>query len=261
MRTTTIVGYALWAVAGASFISLGLFHDLLAVIPGALWLMMTVYGFSSLGYKYVLASTSPLAPWLGKLLRLGLFAPLITRLRPEDLENKNRQEIQQYVTENPGASIQEVREAVGVAWGTAVYHLDRLRKTGQLVSHKQGNHHRYWAAGTPEARLRRGWAALEHDTTRDIAMAVASAPGVHQGAICEHLDLRAPSASKHLSKLEKSGLVEKTRISRYTVYQPTDRLHEILRLRDGVSVGTVGAEATAVDPTASSPDRSNVTGL
>ncbi len=245
----------MWGLAGASFVALAWFRDLLAVVPGALWFVMTIYGFSTIAYRFMLASAGPWAPYVAKALKFGLFAPLITRLRPEDLENQNRLQIMDYVQKNPGASIQEVREASDVAWGTAVYHLDRLRKQGKLVSHKQGNHHRYWAAGTPEARLRRGWATLEHDTTRDIAMAVATAPGVHQGAICEHLDLRAPSASKHLSKLEKNGLVEKQRISRYTVYQPTERLHEILRLRDGVSIGHVEADAPEI---LESPDRPNV---
>lgn len=186
------------------------------------------------------------------------------------LENANRQRILAYLGDQPGASIQEVREHLDVAWGTTVYHLDRLRRDGLLVSHRHGNHHRYWLSNTPEARLRRGWCVLEQPTARDIALAVASTPGLHQSAICDALDVRAPNASKHLSRLERHGLVAKRRISRFAVYEPTDALHELLHMQAAAvggrqssaqsrQAGTVLA-GPAATPTGSSQDHPDRTG-
>lgn len=198
-------------------------------VPGALWGSITLYS--------VVSSLPRLPLELARLLDAGrwaavaLLAPLATKLDTSPLENQNRLAILEHISEHPGASIQEVRDAVGVAWGTAVYHLERLRREEKVVSHRSGNHRRFWTSGTPEAGMRRGWAVLEQPTARDIAMAVAATPGMHQGAICEALQVRAPSASKHLTRLEQSGLVVKQRVSRYAVYAPTERLEQILTLR------------------------------
>ena len=78
--------------------------------------------------------------------------------------------------------------------------------------------------------VRQGWAVLEQPTTRQIARAVAGRPGIHQAAICEVAGVRPPSASKHLARLERSGLVATQRVSRYTVYEATEELQRILAL-------------------------------
>lgn len=230
MRGKTIAAIALWLVATSGFLSLAFFYTYLAMIPGALWLVATIYGLSSIGYKVVAMPFHRVGWFFGRIAAIGIFAPLISTIRP-DLENENRMKILAYLKQNPGASIQEVRGAAGVAWGTAVYHLDRLRRQEAVVSHRHGNHHRYWVKDTPEARVRRGWSVLEQSTARDVAMAVVASPGAHQGAICEAVNIRAPSASKHLSRLERHGLVEKHRVSRYTVYQPTPELERILEMQ------------------------------
>ncbi len=232
MRTRIIAAVSLWLLAGSGAATLAFFHDALALVPGALWLVMSIYGAASIGYKVAWLPADRVMMIAGRLLKFGFIAPLVARFDTSALENQNRLKILAFLEANPGASIQEVRVANEVAWGTAVYHLDRLRRQDKVVSHRQGNHHRYWVANTPEARVRRGWSVLEQSTARDIAMAVAAQPGVHQGAICEAVNVRPPSASKHLARLEQSGLVEKFRISRYTVYQPTEELERILAMQD-----------------------------
>lgn len=212
--------------------------------PPAFWWSASVLAVGSLASKIWWFGPGR-ATWLvGKALRWGIAVPLWTRITSGYLmENENRAAILAYVEAQPGASIQEVQQNAGVAWGTAVYHLDRLQRGGKVVGHRSGNHHRYWASGTPEAALRRGWALLEQDTARQVAMAVATSPGVHQGAICELAGVRAPSASKHLSRLERGGLVEKTRVSRYAVYRPTPELEQILAMQAEETVPQVDAVA------------------
>ncbi len=246
MRIRILAAVALWLLATTGFVTLAMFHGALALVPGALWLVVSLYGLASIGYKVAWLPADRIADLAGRLLRLGLIAPLMARFDVSALENQNRQKILAYLEANPGSSIQDVRLANDVAWGTAVYHLDRLRRQEKVVSHRQGNHHRYWVANTPESRVRRGWSVLEQSTARDIAMAVAAQPGVHQGAICEAVNVRAPSASKHLARLEEHGLVEKFRVSRYTVYQPTEALERILALQgeDHASPGVADIDGT-----------------
>ncbi len=162
-----------------------------------------------------------------------LFWGATSRLRlTPDLENPTRARILQFIAQNPGASIQEVRRKMDVAWGTAVYHLQHLERSSQAVSCRDGNRHRYWIAGTPEAGVRTAWMLLEQPTVRRIARAVGSNPGIHQGGICERLQMGSPTASKHLKRLVSRGLVEANRCSRYMLYSPTARLTQAMSLWD-----------------------------
>ncbi len=167
--------------------------------------------------------------WLGPMKWLGV--ALTAWAWPTDLENETRQKIHQYIQKRPGASIQEARRHAGVAWGTTVYHLHRMERDGTLISAKVGNRHRYWIAGSPEAGVRTAWALLEQPTTRAIADAVSARPGIHQGGLCADLGLANPTASKHLKRLVTHGLVKTRKISRYTCYGPTEKLDQVLQLR------------------------------
>lgn len=164
-------------------------------------------------------------------LRWFLLVPLYSRISNAALfENPVRKRVSAYVRANPGATIMEVRNAVGIAWGTAVYHLERLERSGELVGERRGNHHRYFQANTPEARQRVGLSTLQQPNAYNLARAIAENPGIHQKGLCDGLGLNNPAASKHLRKLRDAGLVQAHRISRYVVYEPTDRLHSTLDL-------------------------------
>lgn len=205
--------------------------------PWPVWLSVATLAVGSLATKLWWIEPGRITWVLKRALMLGFALPLWTKLAGYSLENRNRLAILAFLDKHPGASMRDVQAHAGVAWGTVVYHLDRLARDGKVIGHRSGNHHRYWLSGTPEARVRYGWAALEQPTTRQIARAVAGTPGIHQAAICEVAGVRAPSASKHLARLARLGLVESQRVSRYTVYAPTEELQRILAMYDGDGTG------------------------
>lgn len=223
--------------------------------PGPAWIF-PAWGLPALLLAGLVGKLWAVGPGLLSLpfvrpLRWLLFVPLYSRISNAQLfENPVRKRISAYVRDHPGATIMEVRNACDVAWGTAVYHLERLERSGELVGERRGNHHRYFQANTPEARVRSGWSTLQQPSAYNLARAIADNPGIHQKGLCEGLGLNNPAASKHLRKLRDAGLVEAQRISRYVVYEPTDRLHSTLELMEaqGDAPGGAGVPAAAPGP-------------
>ncbi len=199
------------------------------------WALPALLAFTAAG-KILLLGLAYAGPGLGRLLRFAVLLPLLgfwSRIAPEHLlENPIRRRVREYIHDHPGATIMEVRNALDIAWGTAVYHLDRLARSGELVDDRRINHHRYFLANTPEARVRGGWATLQQPSAYNLARAIANNPGIHQKGLCEDLGIQNPAASKHLARLREAGLVEARRISRYVVYDPTQRLQTTLELMD-----------------------------
>lgn len=172
---------------------------------------------SAFGLAGVLAALVALATRFG-IMGLALFS----RIRDRDVaEHPTRARILQTVEASPGVSRQELRRTLGVAWGTAVYHLDRLEGTGHLVSSHRGGRRRYWANGAADRRTREQTAALSSPTTRLVAFLVLRRPGAQPSAIAEELGLGRPTASKHLARLADVGLVRAEAESRARHYFPT----------------------------------------
>lgn len=212
---------------------------------------------------------------IGRALRaLPFFVPLFARIGGERLlENPVRARVHAAIAQDPGLSLQGVRERAGVAWGTTVHHLARLERHGLVVSVRHGNHRRFFPVNTQASRHRRELTVLSHPTALGIARFVVECPGTDQKGLCTALGLRNPAASKHLGRFERLGLVEGQVVGRSKVYTATELLHSALalleapRVLDAVTLEETPATAAAavkavpthlplVDPLGSAPTAS-----
>lgn len=173
---------------------------------------------------------------------LGISVPFAGRLfsrieAPRVLDNPVRARLNDLVLASPGATLEELRAAAGIAWGTAVHHLRRLEAHGLVVSTTAQARHRFFPANTAVSKHRASVAALQQPTAQRIARAVHDAPGIGQEQICVQLGLKGPSASKHLGRFANQGLVTVRADGRRRSYQATDELRAAL--------GLLAAPATA----------------
>ncbi len=172
---------------------------------------------------------------LAKLVTmLPLGAGLFSRIQGDRvLDHPVRSAVREYVEANPGATMQEIRGAVDVAWGTVVHHLRRLEAEEHLVSQREGNHRRFFVRNTMSRAQRDDLATLAADNARQLALAVALRPGLRQKDLCDQVGVSNPVASKYLKRLEEGGLVRSMAQSRSRLYWPTERLEQTIPLLDG----------------------------
>lgn len=155
-------------------------------------------------------------------------------LRGQEIpDSPAREAILEHLRSHPGSSIRAVQRAQDVAWGTAVYHLNRLEKAGRVVSHRSGRAHRYWDSRCPEAAQRRRVIVLKSETPRRLAVAVQAEPGLAQKQLCQRLGMSPSVASKHLSRLAAAGLVEVQPRARARIYYPTPALEKAVHVMGG----------------------------
>lgn len=161
--------------------------------------------------------------WLAQRLAVGL--PLFGFSRIDDdklARHPARQLALQFIAANPGANIQDVRRALGLAWGTTVYHLGRLEKGGLVAVRHVGGERRHWPLGAAPSRD-----ALPA-TGRALAALVQERPGLAQAELAAALGVGAPAACKQLARLESAGLVVARRDGRTRRYDATPRLASAL---------------------------------
>jgi DNA-binding transcriptional ArsR family regulator len=118
--------------------------------------------------------------------------------------------------------VQDIRRSLGIAWGTAVYHLGRLERAGQVAVRHVGGHRGHWPLGQAPSRD-----ALA-PTGQALASLVRDRPGLTQLELARLAGIGAPAACKQLKRLEAAGAVLGERAGRVRLYRPTARLESML---------------------------------
>ncbi|MEK6976424.1 MAG: winged helix-turn-helix transcriptional regulator [Candidatus Thermoplasmatota archaeon] len=156
------------------------------------------------------------------LLRAFGVAPLLpffSRIEDDQLTaHPARRAALEVIQANPGATIQDIQAALGLAWGTTVHHLRRLDRAGLIAVRRDGGRRGHWPLG--QAPPRDGLSSAD----RAVAALVKSAPGLTQRDIARMVGVGAPAACKRLTRLEEVGLVAQVREGRSRLYVPTGRL-------------------------------------
>lgn len=164
----------------------------------------------------------------GAALAITGFAQYSRLARNDLLRHETREAVRKLIEAAPGIALSDVAQRAGLAWGTAVYHLERLERAGFLVSERKAGRRCYFVAASVPRAARAGFATLQQGTTRSIAAFVAARPGATQTELCEGLGLSASAASKQVSKLESAGLVRRERESKAVRLHPEAHLATIL---------------------------------
>jgi DNA-binding transcriptional ArsR family regulator len=156
------------------------------------------------------------------LLRFCGVAPLLpffSRIEDDQLTaHPARRAALDVIHANPGATIQDIQAALGLAWGTTVHHLRRLDRAGLIAVRRDGARRGHWPLG--QAPPRDGLSSAD----RAVAALVKSSPGLTQRDIARLAGVGAPAACKRLARLEEAGLVSPVREGRTRLYVPTSRL-------------------------------------
>lgn len=158
----------------------------------------------------LLATLTAAALWLARPA-LGLFS----RIEDDELaRHPMRRQALDFIAANPGATLQDVRRSLGVAWGTAVYHLGRLERAGLVAVRHIGGHRGHWPLGQAPAH-----GALA-PTGQALADLVRSRPGLPQNELARLVGIGSSAACKQLRRLESAGLVVAQREGKARVYAP-----------------------------------------
>jgi predicted transcriptional regulator len=141
----------------------------------------------------------------GRYKFLGIFLPLYTKLKKEDVMNQyTRGKIHGYLLANPGDYFSSIGKALDISGGNLAYHLRVLERERKVVSRMDGIYKRFYPRGS---RIEHSAENELSSVQRSIYDAIEETPGIIQREIASLLGVTSATVSYHLRKLVSRGLV------------------------------------------------------
>lgn len=168
---------------------------------------------------------------LVKRFWLTAFLPLYSRLAPSQmLDNEQRARVYAHVKANPGAHPSAMASALGLGWGTIVYHLARLEESKLVTTRSAHARKCYFVVGADlDGAGRTAVAAMATDKARAIVDALRAEPGLSQKDLAARLGMSQALASWHVKRLVASGVLNTERAGRSNLLRVAEHVPVVVR--------------------------------
>ena len=154
-----------------------------------------------------------------------------------DYDNANSQKVMQFIIENPGSHLRQIKRKLNMSIGTIQYHLNNLEKQGRIVSEKQSMYRYYFPVGMFEQNEKNILKVLKHETAREIIMAIIEKRNPTQTEIVNLLKLSPPSISWNLERLIDYEIIQETRDGKFKRYTMAEDPKNIVALMKNYHAG------------------------
>ena len=135
-----------------------------------------------------------------------------------DESNSNTNKILQYIQENPGSHLRQIKRELKMSMGTTQYHLNVLEKQGKITSEKHNLHKYYFPIGLFEKNEREILKILNQETAREILLLILERKNPTQTDIVNMIKISSASVNWHIKKLLELGLVLENRDGKFKRY-------------------------------------------
>ncbi len=148
-------------------------------------------------------------------------------LEMEDvLENQNRNEIIDYILENPGIHFNKLQEEVEISGGTLAWHLDVLETFKVIRKMRVGQYLTYFPYLEKNPISKLNLKLRKSKTTLQILQLINDNPGIYQSKIARRLDISHKTVKYHLDKLMDAGIIESDDKRFKRGYYPNPEMYE-----------------------------------
>ncbi|WP_421909176.1 winged helix-turn-helix transcriptional regulator [Methanolacinia petrolearia] len=140
--------------------------------------------------------------------------------RLEDLfDNQNRNDIFDFISENPGCSIADISNNLGINRGSTKYHIGKLISDSKVTLVKSGKFIRIFEnSGIFDEQQKVLASHLRNETGRKLLLSIMENPGITNMDLAEKHDMNKSTIHWHLKKFQKSGIVQSSPEGRYKKY-------------------------------------------
>jgi predicted transcriptional regulator len=131
--------------------------------------------------------------------------------------NSNTTKVLQYIQENPGSHLRQIKRELGMSMGTIQYHLNLLDKQGKVTTERQNLHKYYFPIGLFEQNERDILKILNQETAREIIMIILEKKPT-QTDIADIIKISSASVNWHIKRLVDLGLVLEQKDGKFKRY-------------------------------------------
>ena len=154
-----------------------------------------------------------------------------------DDENSNTIRVLQFIQQNPGSHLRQIKKELKISMGTIQYHLKILEKNGRIISEKQAMFRHYFPVGIFQQNEKNILKILKQETAREIIMLIIETKNPTQTEIVQRVDISPASVSVTLTKLIEMGLISETRDGKFKRYSLIDNPQTIIQLMKNYQIG------------------------
>jgi predicted transcriptional regulator len=133
-------------------------------------------------------------------------------------DQDNTEKILQFIKQNPGCHLRQIKRELKISMGTLQYHLNLLEKNGKITSDKHSLHRYYFPIGLFQDNEKNVLKILNKETERDILMFIIERKNPTQTEIVDAIQISAPSVNWHISNLIQLGLLREERDGKFKRY-------------------------------------------
>ena len=123
-------------------------------------------------------------------------------------ENGRPEQIRTLLTENPGSSLQQIADSLGISHSTARHYLRKLKKDEQISQFDYHGHLHYFAVGKPYTDIEKlMYIILSREKEERVITIIREHPGITKRELAGQLRLSLATGNWHLQRLLDDGLL------------------------------------------------------
>ena len=148
-----------------------------------------------------------------------------------DEPNSNTTRVLQFIQENPGCHLRQIKRELEMSMGTIQYHLNLLDKQGKVSSERHNLHKYYFPVGLFEQNEKDILKILNQDTAREILLVILEKKPT-QTDIANIIKISSASVNWHIKRLVELGLIleqKDGKFKRYTTGIDTKHIVSLMK--------------------------------
>lgn len=145
-------------------------------------------------------------------------------------ENENTQRVLQFILENPGCHLRQIKRDLNMSMGTVQYHLNSLEKTGRVISEKHDLYRYYFPIGSFGALERNILKILNQDSEREILLFIIERKDPTQTDIVNYIKISHGTANWHLKRLIDYGIIREEKEGKFKKYHLNGSHNNVVKL-------------------------------
>lgn len=133
-----------------------------------------------------------------------------------------------YIRENPGSYLRQIKSELGISMGTIQYYLRKLEKEEKITSSRNGLHKCFFIIGIFKESEKEIIRYLNQETPRRIIMFIIEQGRPTQNDIAQNLRITPPTITWNLKRLMNSKILIEKKDGRYKRYLLSSDIDSIL---------------------------------
>jgi len=133
-------------------------------------------------------------------------------------EGNTTDRILQYIKDNPGCHLRQIKKELELAMGTVQYQLDRLEKAGKINSKRHGLYRYYFSVALLDNE-KDILQVLTQETAREILMLIIERGNPTHTEISDKIRISSASVNWHIKRLTDLDLISEEKEGKYKRYR------------------------------------------